>query len=60
MEEILKKEMNGAGAVKILEKTAPVESDSLKNSEMCSIVASAEQATVEVGSFDWSANLTLC
>ncbi|KAG6408427.1 hypothetical protein SASPL_131438 [Salvia splendens] len=47
MEEILNKEVNGAGAVKLVEQTAPVESDSFENSEMCSIVASAEQATVE-------------
>ncbi|KAL1557218.1 something about silencing protein 10-like [Salvia divinorum] len=47
MEEILKKEVNGAAAVKLVEKTVPVESDSFNNSELCSIVASVEQATIK-------------
>ncbi|XP_042062883.1 something about silencing protein 10-like isoform X2 [Salvia splendens] len=45
MEETLKKEVNSAAAVKLMEKAVPVESNS--NSEMCAIVASAEQAKVE-------------
>ncbi|KAL1561398.1 something about silencing protein 10 [Salvia divinorum] len=47
MEEALKKEVNSAAAVKLMEKAAPVESDSFNNSEMCAIIPSAEQATVE-------------
>lgn len=49
MEETLKKELNSAAAVKLMEKAVPVESNS--NTEMCAIVASGEQAKVEVGSF---------
>ncbi|XP_042060842.1 something about silencing protein 10-like [Salvia splendens] len=45
MEETLKKEVNCAAAVKLMEKAVPVESNS--NSEMCAIIASAEQAKVE-------------
>ena len=49
MEETLKKEVNSAAAVKLMDKAVPVESNS--NNEMCAIVSSAEQAKVEVGSF---------
>ncbi|XP_047976227.1 something about silencing protein 10 [Salvia hispanica] len=45
MEETLKKEVNSAAAVKLMDKAVPVESNS--NNEMCAIVSSAEQAKVE-------------
>lgn len=51
MEEILRKEVNKAAAVKLVEETSAVESDSLNNSQMYPMVASTEQETIEVGSF---------
>lgn len=51
MEEILRNEVNKAAAVKLVEETAALESDSLNNSQMYTMVTSTEQGTLEVGSF---------
>lgn len=49
MKDIVKKDVNNAAVLKLVEKTAPIESDSFNNSQINPTAPSTKQAKVEVG-----------